>query len=66
MPEAESVLLDEIHLILRVPTDLPGVEADAVRKTVAGDEFLNRLHRAVLDAVRTFPELQAVRTSLGR
>jgi hypothetical protein len=66
MTEAESVLLDEIHLILRVPTDLPDVEAEEVRKTVAGDEFLDRLHRAVLDAVRTFPELSAVRVLLAR
>ena len=66
MTEAESVLLDEIHLILRMPTDLPDAEAEAVRKTVAGIEFLDRLHRAVLDAVRTFPELTAVRASMTR
>lgn len=66
MPEAESVLLDEIHLTLRVPSGLPDVEADAVRETVAGDEFLDRLRRAVYDAVHTFPELTAVHLSLTR
>ena len=66
MTEADSVLLDEIHLILRIPSDLPEVEAEVVRKAVAGDEFLNRLRRAVLDAVHTFPELTAVHLSLTR
>lgn len=66
MTEAQSVLLDEIHLILRMPADLPAVEADAVRQTLAGDEFLNRLRRAVLDAVHTFPELTSVHLSLTR
>jgi hypothetical protein len=66
MTEAASVLLDEIHLILRIPPDLPADEAEAVRKTVAGDEFLDRLRRAVLDAVHTFPELTAVHLSLTR
>ena len=66
MTEADSVLLDELHLILRIPPDLPEVEAEAVRKTVAGDDFLDRLHRAVLDTVQTFPELTAVHLSLTR
>jgi len=66
MAKAESVLIDEIHLTLRVPIDLADDEIEVVRGALAGDEFMARLRRTVRAVLREFPELSAVRTSLTR
>lgn len=63
---AKTVVIDELHVTVRVPTELPEDEADAVRRTLAGDEFMERLRRAVRAAVRPFPELTPCRLSLTR
>lgn len=64
--EADGVAVDELHLTLRIPNDLPEDEVEAIRRVLAGGDFLDRLHWAVLAAVRTIPELSAVRVSLAR
>lgn len=66
MAKPKHVTIDEIHLICRIPADLPDDEAEAVRETLAGDEFMDRLRRAVRAALRAFPELSTVRVSLTR
>ena len=66
MAKAESVLIDEIHLTLRVPIDLADDEIEVVRGALAGDEFMARLRRTVRAVLREFPELSAVRMSLTR
>jgi hypothetical protein len=63
---AKGVVIDELHLTLRVPRDLPDDEAEGVREVLAGDEFLRRLRRAVRAALREFPELGTVSLSLTR
>lgn len=63
---AKRVVIDELHLTLRVPNDLPDAPADAVRRTLAGDDFMTRLRRAVRAALRGPPELAVVRASLTR
>lgn len=63
---AKSRVIDELHLTLRVPTGLPDDAAEAVRETLAADEFMDRLRRAVRLVVRAFPELTAVRVSITR
>ena len=62
----DGVAVDELHLTLRIPKDLPEGDAEAVRRALAADEFLDRLRRAAHAAVRTFPELSAVRVLLAR
>ena len=66
MAKTRTVVIDEIHITFRVPGDLPEDAAEAVRETLAGDEFMSRLRRAVRVVVRTFPELNVVRVSLTR
>ena len=66
MAKPKTVVVDEVHLTLRIPADLPDDEADAVREALAGEEFMDRLRRAVRDIVRRTPELSAVRVSLSR
>ena len=64
--EADGVAVDELHLTLRIPNDLPEDEIEAIRRALAGGEFLYRMRRAVHTAVREFPELNAVRVALAR
>ncbi len=63
---AKIVVIDELHLTVRVPAGLPDEQADAVRETLAGSEFLDRLRRAIQDAVRAFPELASAKMSITR
>ncbi|QDU19750.1 hypothetical protein [Urbifossiella limnaea] len=63
---AKSVVIDELHVTVRVPAGLPDEYAEAVRDALAGTAFMDRLRQAVRAAVRAFPELAAVRFSLTR
>lgn len=63
---AKTVIIDELHLTARIPNDLPDDRAEAIRQTLASDDFMNRLRRAVRAVVRTFPELSVARVALTR
>ncbi|QDU19783.1 hypothetical protein [Urbifossiella limnaea] len=63
---ARTVVIDERHVTLRIPNDLPDNEGEVIRQTLDGDEFTNRLRRVVRAVSRSFPELAAVRVSLTR
>ena len=63
---AKTVVIDELYLTVRIPADLPEADAEAVRRALAGADFMDRLRRAARAAVRTFPELSPVRLSLTR
>lgn len=63
---AKTVVIDELHLTVRVTAGLPDEQALAVREVLSGAEFLDRLRRAIRAAVRAFPELVAVRFTLTR
>ena len=63
---AKNVVIDELHLTIRIPNDLPDTQTEAIRRTLSGDDFMNRLRRAVRAALRGFPELAIVRVSLSR
>lgn len=66
MAKSKTVVIDELHLTVRISNDLPEDEAETVRRTLAGDEFLDRLRRATRSAFRAFPELSPCRISLTR
>ena len=63
---AKTVVIDEIHVTARVPSDLPAARGDEVHQVLASEDFLDRLRRAVRAAIQTFPELRVVRVSLTR
>jgi hypothetical protein len=63
---AKTLIIDELHMTFRIPSDLPDDEADAIPRALDGDEFLNRLRRAIRAVVRSLPELSAVRVALTR
>lgn len=66
MAKTKTVVIDEIHVTFRIPNDLPDDTAETVRETLAGDEFMSRLRRAVRITLRAVPELAVVRVSLTR
>jgi 2'-5' RNA ligase len=63
---ANTVPVDELHLTLHIPEDTPEETAEVIRRTLASDDFMEQLRRAVLAALRAFPELNAVSGSLAR
>lgn len=63
---ANTVPVDELHLTLRIPDDTPERTADVIRRTLASDDFTDRLRLAVHAALRAFPELNVVSESLAR
>lgn len=63
---AKPVVIDELHLTLRVPNDLADDRAEAVRRILASAEFMTRSRRALRAVFRTFPELNVVRATLTR
>ena len=62
---AKSVLLDELHLTLRIPKDLPYEQIEAIRQTLANADFVKRLRQALRATISGFPELAVVHISLS-
>ena len=58
--------IDELHVSLHVPNDLPEDRAEGLYRVLIGEEFMNRLRRAVRAALRAIPELAVARVSLTR
>jgi hypothetical protein len=63
---AKSVVIDELHLTVRVPTELPDSDVETVRVTLLGAEFMTRLRQAVRGVIRSYPEMTRVRVTLNR
>lgn len=63
---AATVIVDELHVTVRVPGGLPEAEAEAVRRVLRGDGFTDRLRAAVEAAVRAFPELAPIAVTVSR
>ena len=61
-----TVVVEELHVTVRMPADLPDDEADRVRRALAGIAFVNGIRRAVRDALAGFPDLAATRISVSR
>ncbi len=66
MAKNKTVVLDEIHVTFRIPSDLPDDAVEPIRQALASEDFMNRLRRAVRATFRVFPELAVVRVSLTR
>lgn len=63
---ARTVVIDELHVTIRVPSDLSEIRAEEVHRALTGEEFMNRLRRAMRAALRALPELAVARVSLTR
>lgn len=62
----KRVVLDELHLTVRIPADLPEGEAQEIRRTVMANEFMKRLRKAFRAVVRSHQGLEAVSVSVSR
>jgi hypothetical protein len=51
------LLLEQYHLDVYVPRNLPGAEADAMRRTLKSASFRTRLRRAVEIVFRRYRSL---------
>lgn len=63
---AKSVVLDELHITIRIASTMPDEQVEELRRTLNGEDFMNRLRRTVRNVVRSYPELNDVRVSLTR
>ncbi|MBP3957838.1 hypothetical protein J8F10_21505 [Gemmata sp. G18] len=63
---AKTVTIDELHLTVSIPHDLPDARREEIRQTLASDDFMDRLRATVRAATQAFPELAAARVSLSR
>jgi len=57
---SDSVLLDEYHLSIPVPTALDDIACDAIKRTLEGRRFRAELRRTVGEQVHPYLELALV------
>jgi hypothetical protein len=60
------VQFDEMHLTVRVPTDLEESVCKAIQRILEGRSFQTALRRAVHQVVRQYPDLEPVRVRISR
>jgi hypothetical protein len=63
---AEEVLIEEFHLGVYVPRELPDEEVEAVRQTLDEASFRVRLLGAIGEVVRLHPALGRTSVRLSR
>jgi hypothetical protein len=63
---AKRVVIDELHLTIRVPNDLPDDRAEAIRRVLNGEDFIGRMRRSVRALLLTFTELAGVTVTVSR
>ena len=62
----KRVVIDVLLVTLTVPQDLDAKEVTAVRRTLNGRGFRERLKKTVTAACRAFPSLRRVRLDISR
>lgn len=62
----QLVLIDEIHLVVRAPRDLPDAESVQMARTLNQARFTSRLRQAVRDVFRSYPSLRKAKIALER
>ena len=62
----KGIVIDEFHLTVFAPRDLPELEYEASRRTLDDRRFQGDLRRAVRDVARQYPSLGKVRVRLSR
>jgi len=63
---AKSVVLDELHVTFRVPSDMPDTQTEEIGLTFRTTEFMSHLRRVVRSLVRTYPDLALVTVAVTR
>jgi hypothetical protein len=63
---AKRVVLDELHLTVRIPNDLPNIQTQEIRRTLNENNFMSRLRRSLRLIMSAYPELAVVSVSVTR
>ena len=56
----DSIVIEDYHLTVIAPNDLPKQEYTAIIRTLRGKSFLIRLNTAVAEVLRRYPSLKNV------
>jgi hypothetical protein len=60
------ILLDEFHIAVRIPTNLPDHQVAAIRRTLSGRPFRTSLRRCLRETKRRYPALTRVRVTVAQ
>ena len=63
---AKTIVLDELHVTFRIPSDLPFARSDELGLLLKKPDFMKRLRRAIRTIVRGNSELDVVCVFLSR
>ena len=63
---ARLVLIDELHLLLRVPANCPDKQITAARRALRRRELQRRLRNSVENILASYPSLHPVRFTISR
>jgi hypothetical protein len=63
---ARLIVLDELHVTVFVPRDLPQAECDTIRRTLTGPAFEVRLQRLIRRFFRKEASLGKTKVRLSR
>ena len=63
---AKTVLIEEYHLTVYVPGELPPTATDAVRRVLGSRQFRDRLRRAIVGVFRQDLTLASARVMVSR
>ncbi len=61
-----SVLFDEMHLTVGVPSDLNESACEAIQRILNGRPFQTTLRRTVRQVIRPYPDLEPIRVRISR
>ena len=62
----KRIVLDELHLTVRISSKLSETQTDQIRRRLNGKEFMSRLRRAIRAVFRACPELAIASLSVSR
>jgi hypothetical protein len=62
----KKILMEEFHLSIAAPADLPNAEYHAIVRTLRSKRFQPRLRNAVRDLFRHYPSLKKIQLSISQ
>ena len=63
---AKAIMMEEFHLSVFAPRQLPSSEYDGIHQTITNANFRAKLRRAVRAVFRQYPSLTKVKITITR
>jgi hypothetical protein len=63
---SKTVVIDELHLTLRLPARLPEAQVKKARRILLGATFLARLRRTLRSLIGSYPQLTSLTVLVSR